>query len=335
MTGDSFHALVADPAKLDRESVVLLQELSARYPYFRTPRLLLAKNLKDINHIDQRRQLHLAAIYAADRALLLDLMEGLHLRPETVAPAITPEKAEPAASGLQASVPESVPTSESPAIEEKQEPATEEHSVNPVEKTWDDAEAASEKEEVAEPETVATDEPSEVRTPQDMFDLIPEPVLYRIEDALQAEFDAQQPQTPETEPAELSFEAWLARISPSDGAQQNTKTGRPQAMETEEPISRPRPLPKDDFALITDFLAAQPKDGRTQRAEFFKASKAAERSNTIDLTTVSETLANIYEQQGQFELAAKAFEALAAKYPDKSSYFAARKMASSEKAVRP
>jgi len=334
MTGDSFHALVADPAKLDRESVVLLQELSARYPSFRTPRLLLAKNLKDINHIDQRRQLHLAAIYAADRALLLDLMKGLHPLQETVAPAITPEKAEPAASGLQASVPESVRTSESPAIEEKQEPAAVEHSVNPVERTWDDAESASEK-EVAASETVATDGQSEVRTPQDMFDLIPEPVLYRIEDALQAEFEAQQPQTPETEPAELSFEAWLARISPSDGAQQNAKTGRPQAMETEEPISRPRPLPKDDFALIADFLAAQPKDGRTQRAEFFKASKAAERSNTIDLTAVSETLANIYEQQGQFELAAKAFEALAAKYPDKSSYFAARKMASSEKAVRP
>jgi hypothetical protein len=39
---------------------------------------------------------------------------------------------------------------------------------------------------------------------------------------------------------------------------------------------------------------------------------------------VSETLADIYEQQGDIEKATKAFQSLMLKYPEKSSYFASR-----------
>jgi hypothetical protein len=63
---------------LDRDSLPQLQELVRRYPYFRSAQLLLAKNLKVENHIDQRRQLHLAAVYASDRKLLFGLIEGTH-----------------------------------------------------------------------------------------------------------------------------------------------------------------------------------------------------------------------------------------------------------------
>lgn len=313
MTGDSFHALVADPSRLDAESLTLLQELSARYPYFRAPKLLLAKNLKDLNHIDQRRQLHLAAIYAADRALLLDLMEGKH--PKRVAPERT-ENWEIENGQVEQVVEQPAP----PEVEGESEPAV------------------PETEQMAVPEILA-EESTEPATPKTIpsaidLSLIPEPVLYRVEDLLLNEPPHSDPvptEEPAPEPDALPFDQWLARISSTVAAPQGSGPAIPQPYSTDEPMGRPRPLPKDDFALIADFLAAQPKDGRTQRAEFFKATKAAERSNTIDLTAVSETLANIYEQQGQFELAAKAFEALAAKYPDKSSYFAARKSAALEK----
>jgi hypothetical protein len=43
-----------------------------------------------------------------------------------------------------------------------------------------------------------------------------------------------------------------------------------------------------------------------------------------DFDFVSETLANIYEQQGDIEKATKAFQSLMLKYPEKSSYFASR-----------
>jgi len=293
MTGDSFHALVADPSGLNRDSIALLQELGSRYPYFRSPRLLLAKNLKDANHIDQRRQLHLAAIYAADRSLLMDLMEGRH-----------PKKA----------APEKIENGEveNGAVAEVVVPPI------PIEVEETQDSVVPEQEEIAGTETLTEvlAETAKPEAPHHALDLslIPEPMLYKVEDLLLSEIETTEPEAP-AEPDALPFDQWLARLSSSDAAPATTR-----------PSSHvPRPSLKDNIALIEDFLAAQPKEGRSQRAEFFKPSRAAERSNTIDLTDISETLANIYEQQGQLELAAKAFDALALKYPDKSSYFAARK----------
>jgi len=294
MTGDSFHALVAAPSGLNRDSIALLQALGLRYPYFRSPRLLLAKNLKDANHIDQRKQLHLAAIYAADRSLLMDLMEGRHPKEAVVQKKIENEEIE------NGSVEEAVVQPIPIEVEETQD------SVVP------------EQEEIAGTEKLnevlaETAKPEASHHALDLS-LIPEPMLYRVEDLLLSEIATTEPEAP-AEPDALPFDQWLARLSSSDTVPTPTRPPSPV----------PRPSLKDNIALIEDFLSSQPKDGKSQRAEFFKPSKAAERSNTIDLTAISETLANIYEQQGQLELAAKAFDALALKYPDKSSYFAARK----------
>lgn len=305
MTGDSFHALVADPSGLNRDSIALLQELGTRYPYFRSPHLLLAKSLKDANHIDQRRQLHLAAIYAADRSLLMDLMEGRH--PKKVAP----EKIENAYLSADRGIIENGAVEEEVVVQ----PA-------PIEAKEALESVVPEQEEIAEAETLAealaeTAKPEASHHALDLS-LIPEPVLYRVEDLLLNEIAPTEPETTAEiapEPDALPFDQWLARLSSSDAVPASTRPSSPV----------PRPSLKDNIALIEDFLAAQPKEGKSQRAEFFKPSRAAERSNTIDLTAISETLANIYEQQGQIELAVKAFDALALKYPDKSSYFAARK----------
>ncbi|MCF8258160.1 MAG: hypothetical protein K9J06_11435 [Flavobacteriales bacterium] len=303
MTGDSFHALVADPSGPDRDSIALLQELNRRYPYFRAPRLLLAKSLKDTDHIDQRRQLHLAAIYAADRSLLMDLMEGR--LPKEVAP----EKIENGE--IENGVVEAVVV----------QPASIE-----AEEALESVVSAQEENAGTETLTEVLAESAEPEASHHALDLslIPEPVLYRVEDLLLNELAPTESETKaETapEPDALPFDQWLARLGSSDAVPASTRPLSPV----------PRPSLKDNIALIEDFLAAQPKDGRSQRAEFFRPSRAAERSNTMDMTSVSETLANIYEQQGQFEIAIKAFDALALKYPDKSSYFAARKLAALEK----
>lgn len=302
MTGDSFHALVADPSGLNTASVALLQEVSARYPYFRTPRLLLARNLKEIDHIDQRRQLHLAAIYAADRSLLKDLLEGRH------------------------------PTIRVAEPEQVRETRSEETVVHPMPSDVPEVQESTVKQPVEEPQSVdlsedgslATDTAAEeaLNTPpvRHDFELIPEPLLYRVEDLLLTEPPSPAPSSPRSEPEALTFSEWLEQI----GSGKVTPDGNAPNDPTEITVSHARQPAKDNMALIADFLASQPTDGRSQRAEFFKASKASERSNTLDLTAVSETLANIYLQQGQYELAIKAFDALARKYPDKSSYFAAR-----------
>jgi tetratricopeptide (TPR) repeat protein len=48
----------------------------------------------------------------------------------------------------------------------------------------------------------------------------------------------------------------------------------------------------------------------------------AKRSEVIDLEFVSETLANIYYEQGNYDMALKAYKKLSLQNPSKESYFA-------------
>lgn len=329
MTGADFHKWVAEPAILDRDSLQQLKKLTARYPFFVSAQLLLAKNLKLEHHIDQRRQLHLAAIHVSERKLLFALMEGTHPLQKAKVDA------------LQVHFEKQEFRNEVSDIEEF------ENAVEAMLPTFSDAFSAVESVEIVEDvniNTVVTEvaeiefsalyqEPDCIdegaKMPQDvpesrqsLYDLIPEPLIYRIEDAALPE----QPIVgQETEPSELVFDQWLARLARGKAAK-----------ETVPDISLSSVIPrqtqgKDNLALIADFLASHSKDSTSQRAEFYKPSKAAQRSNQQEFSIISETLATIYEQQGKYELAIKAFDALEVKYPEKSSYFAARKTAAQEK----
>ena len=300
MTGPLFHSWVQNPSLLDKNSLAQLQEITKRYPYFQSAQLLLAKNLKALNHIDQRRQLHIAAVYASDRTLLFGLMNETH-------PPIAEEKIESHRDAFLVENSESEPSPETPVFIS----ITEE--VNPIEIEIDEHIENIVNTEQVEENHIAR---------KNLYDLIPEPLLYRIEDAELPPLETEE-ELDDTG-VELSFDQWLAKL-------ESSKIGRVKTKKKPIPESESTSNLKDNLALINDFLVAQAKEGKPQRTEFFKPSKAAERSNQSEFSVVSETLASIYEQQGKFELAFKSFEALELKYPEKSSYFAARKKIALEK----
>lgn len=70
MTQDQFYNWLENPASMDAASIPQLREVITRYPYFQAAQMLLAKNLKAENHIDQLNQLQLAAVMVPDRKLL-------------------------------------------------------------------------------------------------------------------------------------------------------------------------------------------------------------------------------------------------------------------------
>ncbi len=81
--------------------------------------------------------------------------------------------------------------------------------------------------------------------------------------------------------------------------------------------------PKLKYAhLIDKFLADQPKI--VPKKEFFSPVNMARKSVEEDAEIVSETLANLYVQQGHYTKAIKAFEQLSLKFPKKNVYFSAR-----------
>ena len=75
--------------------------------------------------------------------------------------------------------------------------------------------------------------------------------------------------------------------------------------------------------LIDKFILENPSITRP-KAEFYNPISVAQNSITDQENIVSETLAKIYEKQGYYEKAISIYEKLSAKYPEKSSIFAAQ-----------
>ncbi len=82
-------------------------------------------------------------------------------------------------------------------------------------------------------------------------------------------------------------------------------------------------------SLIDKFLASNPRAIRRKTTEENSTETAeridvAEKSTTESDELITETLANIYFQQKNYEKALNAYQKLSLKYPEKSVYFATR-----------
>jgi hypothetical protein len=86
----------------------------------------------------------------------------------------------------------------------------------------------------------------------------------------------------------------------------------------------------DPKALIDRFIRQQPPEIPAKPA-FFTPQQAGKKSLEDSAGLVTETLARIYEQQGNYAKAIEAYRRLALKYPDKSAYFAALSKAAEAK----
>ncbi len=90
----------------------------------------------------------------------------------------------------------------------------------------------------------------------------------------------------------------------------------------ETPGSRKSKKSKSKDQIIDEFIKKQPSISRP-KAEFYDPIIKARESVVDNENIVSETLAEIYHDQGHLEKAIKIYRKLSLKYPEKSSYFAA------------
>ncbi len=75
------------------------------------------------------------------------------------------------------------------------------------------------------------------------------------------------------------------------------------------------------LSIIEQFIKANPSISRPKK-EFYSAENMAKRSENVDFEYVTETLANIYYEQGNIDLAIQAYEKLSLQNPLKQTYFA-------------
>ena len=107
------------------------------------------------------------------------------------------------------------------------------------------------------------------------------------------ETEKKQQEIPSAQP----FNKWL-NIVPTDGRDQHKEIGN-----------------------LVDLFTAGRSD---EKKQFFSASKMAAKSLIDDGEIVTETLANIYADQGNYEKAISSYQTLILKFPEKSALFAGR-----------
>lgn len=325
MNKESFINYIDNNHLLGKESIGDLTDLSVEFPYCSTIHILLAMNLQKEDHFRYDSELKRAAIYAADRSILRKHIEQLSKTSET---AVLPD--------------EDIELSEQTAKEVELIPELEEEIVEEIKELEEVAVDAKVEEEILEPAWTEPEELVESESDQELIDLIeetrevdkPQPAEINEVD-LQQSTEKIDPEKEKVEEQEPEIENTLAelrkivagRLKQIEKERQAKKEIVEEVKQVEIPETvKPPKKKKQDKAiseLIDNFIKTEPSITRRQAA-FFDPVDAAKESVTDEENIVSETLADIYFGQRKFEKAIRVYKKLSLKFPEKSSYFAAR-----------
>jgi tetratricopeptide (TPR) repeat protein len=286
---DKVIAALNDPAKAGDLKEEELTEIIAHAPYF-TPALLWLSQLKhQKGRLDYETSLAKAAAVALDREHLYNLIYKQPLREKIEAVQELTKEEDTLASQETAPKQEEVPLDGLP-VDAKVEEGI------PLTKVGDKTRKPEELDELeleilkhaAASAPILTD--SATKVPQQEEPEKPEGI-------------------PEITVGKRQFSEWLKVID-----------GRP-IEKKEKPAAQPK-VRKED--LINRFIAQEPQISKSSKSEFFKPSKMAKLSLVENNDFVTETLAKIYEQQGNKQKAITIYKKLMLTYPEKKNYFAAR-----------
>jgi len=314
MTPEVFNKYLKNPSQLDAQTVDELWMLVKEYPYFQVARMLLARNLYNINHEAYPLSLRLAAAYAGDRSKLKALIDGSPAA--DVAKTDSESKHghdkttnnEPNAkvtnTGLNKAETEYVP-----------EPCT----IDKPTVTSESESGSNKKDELG-----SDDSAHQISETATQFSGVEHPAV--INDAVDESENIEESYS-KTDNQTKGFhnpfiESIFIRLSAEHIVEEaKESTFLEDSKNNESDVKDERLALRNE--LVDRFIREEPRIS-TPRREFFSPEDIAKQSASLPDDLVSETLARIYEEQGLYTLALKIYEKLMLLIPEKSSYFAAQ-----------
>lgn len=338
MDRERLNILLQEPTAVDAADVAGLRELAGRYPWFSGAQVLLTVGEAATGGVLYDEHLRQVAAHLPSRARVHDLVHAdagpaPRLRPTPVdaGPLTVPVTPEPP-------VPMREPVDQEPAVGTPGEPvASADGPAPPAPRPEGSIAASDELDDQIRSAALATAYDLTWSAPPPAKEVLG-PVVPRTEAPAPPPAPTPAPPPPTIEepavPAprreRMRFTAWLEN-GPSEGTRASStspKEDRVPAPPPEAPVKQASPPPvlpgaMDTTALIERFIQGQAPPA-PRKAEFFTPQQAAKRSLEEHAELVTETLARIYEQQGDTARAAAAYKRLAERHPQRRDEFLAR-----------
>jgi len=347
----TFTSHLKQPDRIGSESIVAMAEVVKDYPYFQSAQMLLTKAYHTSENLNFESSLKKTAAYAANRTHLHQLLFSTSTFSNPIEEV---QNEEPSSQILEESAPqpevnplESIPTeiTELPTPEEPVMttiPAAEAEEVlkDKLEEPLLDEESIAklpieEKPVILNEDKFSIDFSKIEESKKDELDAlenqilsaaVSNSILHNVSDEI-PDLDALSSQSANQEHVQISkpfeFNAEKAKKIPEDHGDHNYSFSD---------WLRVLDNPENDEIEVGEDEEFQPESSTNlsvikedrEKASFYSPVKMARLSVQEDDDLMTETLANIYADQGHLEKAIIAFEKLQLKYPEKSSYFAAR-----------